>query len=137
MILLILFFEWFYKHPSLRYGGYQLVCLLLFIPFSEYLRKKIIRNLRFKIYFIILLSFVIFFSRNLDRILDEEKKYDFNLLKTTNYRLTENNFRINNQLNNLLFEQDNCLKNTSKCNQGSEIYLTNIAGYKAIIKRNK
>ena len=32
-IIILLFFEWFLKHPALRYGGYQLIALLFFIPF--------------------------------------------------------------------------------------------------------
>ena len=34
-----LFFEWFYFHPALRYGGYNLVALLIFIPTSLFLEK--------------------------------------------------------------------------------------------------
>ena len=34
--LIILFFEWFYNHPALRYGGYILICLLIFIPISKF-----------------------------------------------------------------------------------------------------
>ena len=33
-ILLLLAFEWFYNHPALRYGGYCIFALILFIPIS-------------------------------------------------------------------------------------------------------
>ena len=33
-VLIILFIEWFYNHPSLRYGGYSLIALIFFIPIS-------------------------------------------------------------------------------------------------------
>ena len=35
-IILILFAEWFYNHPALRYGGYHLIALIIFIPLSFY-----------------------------------------------------------------------------------------------------
>ena len=37
--LLILFFEWFYNHPALRYGGYVLFVLLITYPISIILEK--------------------------------------------------------------------------------------------------
>ena len=37
--ILILFFEWFYNHPALRYGGYCLLVAIIFIPFSFVLQK--------------------------------------------------------------------------------------------------
>ena len=33
-VILILFSEWFYKHPTLRYGGYSLLASLVFFPTS-------------------------------------------------------------------------------------------------------
>jgi hypothetical protein len=37
--LMVIFFalEWFINHPALRFGGYTLLALLLFIPISVYL----------------------------------------------------------------------------------------------------
>ena len=37
--LLLLLFEWFYNHPALRYGGYSLIALIIFIPFCNYMSK--------------------------------------------------------------------------------------------------
>ena len=37
--LLILFFEWFYNHPALRYGGYVLFVLIIAYPISIVLEK--------------------------------------------------------------------------------------------------
>ena len=31
LILVFLFLEWFYNHPSLRYGGYYIIAILIFI----------------------------------------------------------------------------------------------------------
>ena len=47
VILLILFTEWFYNHPALRYGGYSLIALMVFYPISHVL--QIFRNSQKKI----------------------------------------------------------------------------------------
>ena len=39
LILILLTCEWFYFHPALRYGGYHLIALLIFIPLSIFLSK--------------------------------------------------------------------------------------------------
>ena len=50
---IILFFEWLYNHPALRYGGYVLISLLIFLPISFLLdcfmqnKKKFILRLNF------------------------------------------------------------------------------------------
>ena len=80
-IIIILFFEWFYNHPSLRYGGFSLIALILFMPFSIYISKFIsIKYFKEKIIFLIVLSLVIFVGRNVNRIHYEVKKYNYHLL---------------------------------------------------------
>ena len=37
LTLIVLCSEWFYNHPSLRYGGYVLIFLLISIPISTFL----------------------------------------------------------------------------------------------------
>ena len=37
--IILLFIEWFYNHPTLRYGGYCLIALLFFIPTSLLIEK--------------------------------------------------------------------------------------------------
>ena len=56
-LLILILFEWFYNHPALRYGGYCLIALIFFIPFSLYLNSK---EISFKKYFKIALILVIF-----------------------------------------------------------------------------
>ena len=73
-ITIILFFEWFYNHPSLRYGGFSLIALIIFMPFSIYISKFIsIKYFKEKIIFLIVLSLVIFVGRNANRIHNEVK----------------------------------------------------------------
>ena len=47
-MLTLLFAEWFYNHPALRYGGYPLIALLLFLPIAQYLSKKNYLNFNYK-----------------------------------------------------------------------------------------
>ena len=91
-IIILLFFEWFLKHPALRYGGYQLIALLFFIPFSYYLSSYNIKYEDFKKKSFVLISIcvIIFVTRNIDRLNKEYKVYNYNPLKNTNYEIDEN-----------------------------------------------
>ena len=75
LISLILFIEWFFNHPALRYGGYFLLVTLIFIPFSVFLSKFGITTHNKKIItiFLILLSYSIFNIKNFTRIIEEKK----------------------------------------------------------------
>ena len=100
IILIILTCEWFYLHPTLRYGGYHLIPLLIFIPLSVYMTKFVTvpSLLRKKVYFLIFLTIVIFSSRNISRIIEEYHFYDYNILQSAYYRAEEQNFSIFNQI---------------------------------------
>jgi len=84
LIVLILTFEWFYNHPALRYGGYHLFCILIFIPISFYLSQKKIYFLDKKktTYCLILISIFILYYRNIDRIIEEHQ-----IVKDNNFPL--------------------------------------------------
>ncbi len=76
------FIEWFFKHPTLRYGGYHLIPILSFIilsisfnnleiKFSEFLKKSSI---------ILLITILIFIGRNTNRLIKEYNLYNYNPL---------------------------------------------------------
>lgn len=114
LILLILFFEWFLFHPALRYGGYHLIALLIFIPFSIYYENLFVindKNIKRLKAFIILIFFI-FFMRNVDRIYKEHKIYNYNFLKYPSYNLEFENFAISSRIINI----KNCLKGL-ECNE--------------------
>ena len=102
-LILILFFEWFYNHPALRYGGYTLLALIFFIPISVYLSRFKFNPLilKKKIYFILLLTLLIFISRNVSRINKEFKQYGYNPIKAAFFYLDNNAFGINDKVDNL------------------------------------
>ena len=84
LITIILFFEWFYNHPALRYGGYHLFSIIVFIPVCYYLsQKKIFFNEKKKIIIsLICVSFIIFGLRNIERINEEH-----HIVKENNFPL--------------------------------------------------
>ena len=111
LISLVLFF-WFFKHPSLRYGGYlpvSLIVIFIFAIFYKKNNKKIFTN---KIYFktkvFILLALVIFNFKNIIRInkeLNREDQYKFSNFPF--YSVKEKNyekFELDNK--NYLFVTD-------------------------------
>jgi hypothetical protein len=99
-LLLLFFVEWFINHPALRYGGYSIIALMLFIPFSNYLsfflqNKNAIKT---KINFILLLSITIFLSKNIYRILNEYEKYNYNPLVNPYFHIIDDAYKVDKLL---------------------------------------
>ena len=117
VILLILFTEWFYNHPALRYGGYSLIALMVFYPLSYVL--QIFRNSQKKIKktVIVLLSIttLIFTARNIDRLFDERAVYNYKPEINIYYKVDKNHFRVEKEFNKLIKDYKNCLKINNKC----------------------
>ena len=91
-ILIILLLEWFLNHPALRYGGFTLIALSIFIPLSFFIEKRLISNLKKRITFLICISFFFFSLKNVDRIFEEFKKYNYNPISNAHYHINENTF---------------------------------------------
>ena len=103
LILILLTFEWFYFHPSLRYGGYHLIALLIFIPLSIFL-SKYVQNKNFfkkKIYTLFVLTIFIFFMRNINRLVNEYELYNYNILSNSYYRVEGQKLSISNRIKNI------------------------------------
>jgi len=100
ILIIILFVEWFINHPALRYGGYSLVALIIFIPLSLYLSnfKLNLLKLKKRIYFLIILSTFIFLSKNVIRINDENNKYGYNPIASSFFYLNKDGFKINDRV---------------------------------------
>mgnify|MGYP001464739227 FL=1 len=107
-LILILFFEWFYNHPSLRYGGFALLALIFFIPISIYLSQFKFNPLKLKksIYFILLLTLLVFVGRNISRINKEFKQYGYNPIKGAFFYLNKDGFSLNDQVQELYKNHD-------------------------------
>ena len=100
LILILLFLEWFYNHPALRYGGYHLIALLLFIPLALFLNSKVKfdKGLSMKISVVLLLILLVFSARNLNRISKEIKVYNYDILKNASYNKEFKNYEILNRI---------------------------------------
>ena len=92
-ILIILFLEWFYNHPALRYGGYTIIALLAFIPLSFYFSNISLNDHEFKkkATIIIMLTLFIFVSRNFIRLKDEYNVLSYNPLLNPYYNINKKN----------------------------------------------
>lgn len=106
ILIFFLILEWFLFHPTLRYGGYHLIYLFIFIPLCVYLHKS---NLKFqifykKIFILLIITAVIFATRNFYRLHDEYNKYGFNPLLNSKYSFIGGNkefyFKYNSHIRN-------------------------------------
>ncbi len=109
-ILMIYLLEWFFNHPSLRYGGYHLVALIFFIPISILLgsqKYSFSKNLK-KIQIILLIGITIFCYRNIDRIINENKVYNYNPVKSPLYKLEEKDYYMKRIKKDVFLKTKNC-----------------------------
>ena len=122
--ILILGIEWFYNHPSLRYGGYHIIALLVFIPISVKLGSSQIDLKKYSKICIVLVSLtiVIFLLRNINRIANEVELYSYKPIMQTYYPIDENHFRIQKIMDQLIEQYNNCKKNKNfNCNKNVKI----------------
>ncbi len=119
LILILLFMEWFYNHPALRYGGYHLIALLIFIPSALFLDSKVKfdKSLSIKINVILLIILLVFAARNLNRISKEIKLYNYDIFKNASYNKEFKNYEILNRILEIKkcnLSSDSCGKETIK-----------------------
>ena len=123
LLILILGIEWFYNHPALRYGGYHIIALLLFIPISIKLGLSQIDLKKYSKISIVLISLtiIIFLSRNISRIVNEVEQYSYKPIRQTYYFLDDNHFRIQKKMDQLIEQYNNCKNKNFKCNKDVKI----------------
>lgn len=128
-IIFFIFFIWFYNHPTLRYGGYAIVFLIISLPiavlFSKF--KNQINFEKRKIY-LILIVLIIFNFKNLSRIQNEFNKensnFPFYLIKEKDYVKYEFNDNMT------IFSAHHCWLTPTPCgNIDDKIYVEKINGY--------
>ena len=123
LLIFVLGIEWFYNHPSLRYGGYHIIALLIFIPLAVKLSSSQIDLKKYTKVAIVLVSIttIIFISRNIIRINNEVKSYGYKPIKQTYYPLDDNHFRIQKQMDQLKEQHKNCKIEKATCNTNIKI----------------
>ena len=103
LVLILLFLEWFFNHPALRYGGYSVIALLVFIPFSNYLCKfeLNVNIIKKRVIFLIVISFSVYITKNIQRIIFENEKYDYNPIENPFFYINKDGFDFNNILQDI------------------------------------
>jgi len=89
LILLIFFIEWFLNHPSMRYGGFVLFALPIFIFFSEKIEKFDVTKKKVLISttFLIILTLFSYNLRNYLRIVKEINIYDYKIIESPYFKV--------------------------------------------------
>lgn len=124
LCIIILFIEWFYNHPSLRYGGYYIIAILIFIPLSKILSmfQSNEKNFVKKIVLILFLTTSIFLFRNFDRIVKEHEKYNYKLFKNAYYHVDKKHyFRVERNFNEIIKFYNNCTKKQIQCENENKL----------------
>ena len=139
LTLVILFIEWFINHPTLRYGGFSLIALLFFIPSSLVIESygQRLKLLKKRTFIIILIGVTIFTFRNVDRIIQENKKYNYNVFTNPYFNVDNPRFfRIEIKINNLINNYNYCQNYRKECKNNNQYVVTKKLN-KYIFTRNK
>ena len=114
-ILILLLIEWFWNHPALRYGGFVLVFLIMTFPFAILLsnQKFSFKKKLLQIKLILLIIFIVFSFRNIDRLINEYNIYNYNFLKNPNYLIDRNFYNMQNLKIKLFKDPNKCEENNS------------------------
>ncbi|WP_435090555.1 hypothetical protein ACIJYE_00935 [Candidatus Pelagibacter bacterium nBUS_30] len=133
LMILVIFSIWLLNHPTLRYGGYSIVFLVLSIPMAFLFqifenRKMLYKNLKFFILFVV----VVFNFKNIDRIINEFSRDD--IFKFSNfpfYAIKEKDYKAYDFNSNLtIYSAHHCWATPSPCGHVDEkIVVTKKNGY--------
>jgi len=123
VLIIILGVEWFYNHPALRYGGYHILALLVFIPISIKLSssKVIIKKYTRITIALVSITIIIFISRNINRIINEMEFYDYKPITQTYYLVDDSHFRIQKKMDKLIEKYNRCKISNVECDKDVKI----------------
>ena len=141
-ILIIFFLEWFLVHPSMRYGGYVLFALPIFIYTSRKIETYIIlkKKLHLASIFLIFLTLVIYNVRNISRINFEVNNYNYDLLKSPFFNVENVDVKIMDQVDNFKIYKTvsgSCWGAPTPCTHRSALKVKYWNNFKVITKDDK
>ena len=130
MGILVLLFEWFYNHPALRYGGYCLITSYIFIYTSTVLERFKLDKVKIKkkMIALICITFLIFISRNVNRILYEVNTYKYEPFKKVYYNISPEYFDAQNKFNRLIDAYESCNLDKKDCQKENHFKIKKIIG---------
>ena len=140
LLILMIFFIWFTKHPTLRYGGYSIVFLTLSIPIAILFQRAINRkNFKKNFKYLVLLIVVIFNFKNIVRINNEFQRTDlYRFNNFPHYAIPEKKFISQKSSSGLTFYRTSghCWNTPTPCTGSlkSKIGVKKINGYYFLIK---
>ncbi len=134
-LLILLLIEWFFNHPTLRYGGYIIFALIFFIPLSHLMSKyEISKSFRFKLIILFFLVTSIFVGRNIDRIVYEQNFYKANFKQNMFFFTNQNHFRIDTKLKELSRIYLKCNQNINECSDNKDFIIKKSYGKMTLIR---
>jgi hypothetical protein len=83
--------------------------------------KKNLKNVLFKTNVLLIIGLTIFFGRNVNRLINENIKYNFNPYVSPVYRITDNHFSIHSRLNDIINNKSFCETNKNKCTDNIDV----------------
>ena len=139
-ILLVYLIEWFLKHPSLRYGGYILFALPVFIFFSSKVKnykisKKKLINLTL---LFVIISFLVFNLRNFIRLNKEIEIYGYKPLNNPFFYVEDVHSKVvaENEYKKIFFPVNNrCWASKTPCSYYKDLRLEKILWMDAVIRK--
>ena len=118
LLIFVIFFIWLTNHPTLRYGGYSVVFLIISLPFSllfcSFQNKDINQK---KIIFLILFVAILFNIRNITRIQKELNRTDiFKFQNFPYFFIKEKNYEIHKFDSGLtIYQTHHCWATPTPC----------------------
>jgi uncharacterized membrane protein YfcA len=102
-VLILILFEWFFNHPALRYGGFCIISLIIFIPLASYLNSFEMSDTKFNKIAItlVIITVSIFEVRNINRVINEVNTYNYKPFSETFYTIDKNYFILQKKLESL------------------------------------
>ena len=123
----------------MRYGGYILFALPVFIVTSRYLEKKKIEygKIYYRSIFLILITLTIYNLRNLDRIINEINFYDYDIISSPYFHVPDVKSEIITSSNDLVIykpKNNMCWASKTPCSYNPGIRLKKYLWMKMIYK---
>ncbi len=139
-VIILLFLEWFLKHPALRYGGYVLISLPIFLLFSHNISQYSFNTHKTKkiSFFLIIFVFLIFEVRNIIRLNKEIHFYSYKPFLSPYFKVDSVNSKINftNSQITVYSPIDNmCWASKTPCSYRGNITSINKYGFTVIVKK--
>lgn len=138
ILILIIFLTWFSKHPTLRYGGYAIVFLIISVPACVIIsnfKNRIFFNKRLK--FFIIFVIIVFNFKNINRIGKEIERGDhYKFQDFPFFALKEKDYKIYDYEAGLkIYSAHHCWSTPTPCGQVNErVYVKKFKNYYFIHK---